>query len=61
MTEEERKLFHQLLDKYLDEPQCIKDVGTRLIQYEKAEVVGIGIRRTTYRMIVRTEIISKEE
>ena len=62
MTQKEREMFHKLLDEYLDEPESIKEAGTRLLQQEIAEITEDGrVRRTLYRMIIRTGITAKED
>ena len=53
----EKEVFHRLLDRYFNESDDVKKGGTRLMQYSKMEVVSFKtIRRTDYRLYVKTEV-----
>lgn len=63
ITNEDREIYHQMLDKYLDEPESVRRKG-RMVQFVKAEtdwdnVASTGliepkgnIKRTTYQMTI---------
>jgi hypothetical protein len=65
ITKEDREIYHQMLDKYLDEPESVRKVGPRMMQFDKAEIdwdnecasPGLiepkgNIKRTTYQMTI---------
>lgn len=63
ITNEDREIYHQMLDKYLDEPESVRRKG-RMVQFVKAEIdwdnvasTGLikpkgNIKRTTYQMTI---------
>lgn len=64
ITNEDREIYHQMLDKYLDEPESVRRKG-RMVQFVKAEtdwdnesaLTGLikpkgNIKRTTYQMTI---------
>lgn len=68
ITKEDREIYHQMLDKYLDEPESVRKEGPRMIQFAKAETdwdndyasPGLiepkgNIKRTTYQMIINID------
>lgn len=64
ITKEDRKIYHQLLDNYLDEPESVRKVGSRMIQFVKPELdfdneqltrPKKGIKGTTYQMIINID------
>lgn len=65
ITNEDREIYHQMLDKYLDEPESVRRKGSRMMQFVKAETdwdnefasTGLiepkgNIKRTTYQMTI---------
>ena len=52
----DEEVFHRLLDRYFNETDDVKEAG-RLMQYTKMEVISFNtIRRTEYRLYVKTEV-----